>query len=302
MHSAALRSRRPHGRRWVDASAAAVAAAPQGKPFPRAREADFAFRVLPPAGAPAAAGSPQQDGRAPPRAQRYPPCSCAGIGGVEAEDARSLALQPLQQLSDWHTAFPRVPSDVGSFPHPVSDACLEGGVMMWPPVHLCLHSVKHSAARRLACGSEFAVAGRAGRLEVWPWEEAGLAQPRSRSTSRGSARSRSRSGERAAAGQPGRAARGAARAPAAGPGRGRGRGRGRRGAAAAAGAATSAALAPAAPEVEAVAIEDAPATPPAEPGPPEAAAGGSAKRGARKRAAGAPVHMQRWSSRWRCTA
>jgi hypothetical protein len=61
------------GRRWVDASAAAVAAAPQGKPFPRAREADFAFRVLPPAGAPAAAGSPPQDGRAPPRARRSRP-------------------------------------------------------------------------------------------------------------------------------------------------------------------------------------------------------------------------------------
>jgi len=47
-----------------------------------------------------------------------------------------------------------------------------------------------------------------------------------------------------------------------------------------------------APEVEAVSVEDAPATPPAEAGPPEAAAAGSAKRGARKRAAGAPVHMQ----------
>ncbi len=94
-------------RRWVDASAAAVAAAPQGKPFPRAREADFAFRVLPPAGAPAAAGSPQQDGRAPPRAQRYPPCSCAGIDRVEAVDACWLALQSLafslspHSLRDW---------------------------------------------------------------------------------------------------------------------------------------------------------------------------------------------------------
>jgi hypothetical protein len=171
--------------------------------------------------------------------------------------------------------------------------------MMWPPVHLCLHGVKHSAARRLACGSEYALAGRAGRLDVWPWEEAGLAQPRSRSTSHGSAPSRSRSGERAAAGQPGRAARGAARAPAAGPGRGRGRGRGRRGAAAAAGAATSAAMAPVAPEVEAVAVEDAPATPPPELGPPEAAATGSAKRGARKRAAGAPGYMQHCLCRWR---